>query len=319
MRHKAKLLVLLLAAALLTASAGCRLAREDAGFGAQEDRLIGVLLTTEYLDLFDFEGYLNDNLGGFAGGEIEIDGDAREYQGRLYAVVVTKTVTNEETGETIETEEYEFPGIDGIPYFTVREGEGTTASISNGLISDGHVAISHGDEENSITMEGTLYVTPDAGRTYYFNPVYQSADGRVYAMSGSGYTAGGVRDEGEAYAQTLTATTTVTKDGKAVSDTVSVKVTIHVMRPPEKIVIVEMDEDNVMVTREVYAPGAAPEAITPEESTAYIVMETHKRDAGGKEIVVRGLYDKKAGTLEMFALREDGVCVKQWAQILWEE
>lgn len=318
MRHKAKILILLLAAVLLAAMTGCQLAREDTGAGAQEDRLIGVLLTTEYLDLFDFEGYINDNLNRFSGGEIRPE-QAQEYQGRVYAVVITETLTNEETGETVETKDYEFPGVDGIPYFTVRQDEGSFSTESDGSISDSHVAIHYGDEENGVTMEGTIYVTPNAGRTYYFNPVYQAADGRVYVMSGSGYTAGGVRDEGEAYAQTLTATTTVTKDGKAVTDSVSVKVTVHVMHPPEKIVIVEMDEDNVMVSREVYDPGAAPEAITPEESTAYIVMETHKRDAGGKEIVVRGLYGKKAGTLEMFALREDGVCVKQWAQILWEE
>lgn len=317
MKNRAKLLLLLLAALLLAVAPGCQLAREDAGAGTGEDRQVGVLLTTEYLDLFDFEGYMNDNFHGAIGGEIRPE-QAQEYQGRVYAVAVIKTVTNEETGETVEMEGYQFPGVDGIHYFAARH-EDHISTESDEAISDGHVAIHHGDEENSVTMEGTIYVAPDAGHTYYFNPVYQSADGRVYAMSGSGYTAGGVRDEGETYAQTLSATRTVTRDGQAVTDTVTVQVTISVMYPPEQIVILQMDKDNVVVSREAYAPGAAPEAITPEESTVYLIMETHKRDMQDKEIVMRALYGKEAGTLEMFALREDGVCVQQWAQVLWEE
>lgn len=43
---------------------GCSLARTDLpDQGTETERLIGVFLTTEYLDLFDMEGYLKDHPG----------------------------------------------------------------------------------------------------------------------------------------------------------------------------------------------------------------------------------------------------------------
>lgn len=76
-KYKARIAAICLAAFLSGILAGCQLALEDAGADASESRLIGVFLTTEYLDLFDFESYLKDNIGRFSGGEINLD-DADE-------------------------------------------------------------------------------------------------------------------------------------------------------------------------------------------------------------------------------------------------
>jgi hypothetical protein len=120
MKYNTKIVAICLAALLLSMLPGCQLAREDAGTNASEDRLIGVFLTTEYLDLFDFEGYLNDNIGSLSGGDIKLDGTTEEYQGKLYAELSPRTLTNTETGEEVVTKEYVFPGFEGITYFSAR-------------------------------------------------------------------------------------------------------------------------------------------------------------------------------------------------------
>ena len=67
MKKKVKVLALLLALCLLS---GCSLARPEAeeGNGVSQDMMIGVFITREYLDLFDFERYLEDNLNTVVNG-----------------------------------------------------------------------------------------------------------------------------------------------------------------------------------------------------------------------------------------------------------
>ena len=81
---KYKILYAVCCALLMGLLGGCQLAREDAGANAIQDRLIGVFVTTDYIDLFDAEGYLNENLKGFQNGNVIVDGDTRRYEGRLY-------------------------------------------------------------------------------------------------------------------------------------------------------------------------------------------------------------------------------------------
>lgn len=57
--------LLLMQLLMLTLLSGCQLAREDEGENG--DRLVGVFVTTEYIDLFDMERYLNDNLRAVGG------------------------------------------------------------------------------------------------------------------------------------------------------------------------------------------------------------------------------------------------------------
>lgn len=323
MRRKA--IIALCGALILCALSGCQLARENAGADAREDRLAGVFVTTEYLDLFDFEGYMNDNLKGFSGGEIIMDGDTEKYQGRLYAALTTKTLTNEETGETIETEEYVFEGVEGIPYFaavmqaTAQGGDAYTASVSDPAISDAHMAINVGDAENSTALEGTIYVSPAREeRTYYFNPVYQSADGSVYLTSGSGFMVGNwPTSEGEQYSQTMDASYTETENGKSKTERISVKLSIGVMFAPEKIVVLQMDAQSKLLSRTERAPGELPEVFSPEPDAEYLVVETHKRDAEGNATVSREIVGKDAESMETFCARADGVCEKRWTQIKW--
>lgn len=50
---------------------------------ADKDRLVGVFITTEYLDLFDHERFLQDNTDQLLSGKELGEADAGAYQGRL--------------------------------------------------------------------------------------------------------------------------------------------------------------------------------------------------------------------------------------------
>jgi len=321
---KRKIYAMILCVLIIISMTGCQLAKENAGAAVAEDKLAGLLITAEPLDLFDFEGYLNDNLKGFQGGEITVDGDTEPYQGRLYAVLTTRTLTDEETGQTSEIEEYVFP-VEGMAYFTAfvpqteAESSGYFISMSDPAISDGHIAYDMGDEGNRITLTGTIYVSPKhTARTHYFNPVYQSADGSVYAVSGSGFTLDtNAQSEGSVFSQTLDATATVTQNGKTKTDSTSVTLSLSMMFPPEKIVILQMDDSSTLLSQTEYAPDAMPANISVAPKTAYLIVETHKRKDGGQINISREICDRAAENLETFFLRADGICVKQWTQLTW--
>ncbi len=323
MMNKRSIAIISLVILMILALAGCQLAQPDTGTAAGEDRLIGVLVTTEYLDLFDTEAYLNDHLTIRSNGEINIDGDRSKYQGRLYAKLVKMTHTNDDAGEKFETKQYAFTDMKGFSYFVTKipsteEHSNYTATSSDDSFSDGKTAINAGETNYSLSLEGTLFVSALEGeRTYYFNPVYQCDDGSVYATTGSGLSSSADQGDGATMSQTMESKLTTTVNGQTKEYNTSIKITIQVMNPPGKIVVYQMDQNNAILARTEYAPGKLPKTIASDQNTEYILVETHTAGPEGKAQVSRTLFEKGKQSLDTFYCREDGVCVKQWTQLDW--
>lgn len=320
-----RLIIAILATVSLFTLTGCNLAREDAGEAVDKDKLVGVFVTTEYLDLFDVEGYLNNNINSISGGKLQINQSSEKYQGRLYAVLKDKTLTNEETGKQVVTQEYVFEAVDGITYFTAKvpattDSESFLTSSSDEAISDGHKGLSYSDIEDKTTLKGTIYVSPNrTNSTYYINPVYQSSQGSVYAMSGNGISVGGIQDEGIIINHKLDESTTVTENGKIKKVSISVELSIAIMLPPERIAILQMDRDSAVLSRREYTPGAVPQVITPEAGATYIIVETYKKDSQGAAIVSRELFSEKDEALSTYFCRKDGISIKEVTQLSWRK
>lgn len=312
-----------LAVAFLLGLSGALVLADEGGGQIQEDRLVGVFVTSEYLDLFDFEGYLEDHIGDmFDGGEIE--GDTSAYQGRLYAALVEEPYVSE-TGETVMTRRYAFEGVEGFPYFYARltdEAGVYSAAYGDEAVADGHSYFSFTDEGDDVKLEGVIYVaspSSSAGMMHFFNPVYQAADGSVYAVAGSSISADANGSEGEAYSQTISATYTETVNGEVTTDSTSVKISISVMFAPTRIRVVQFGAQGGVLADDEYLPGTLPESIEPQRSAAYIVVETYKTAPDGTVIISRTLYEQDDESMETFHARADGICVKQLTALVWAE
>jgi len=332
---KRKALIAICCVLISVAIAGCQLAKESADVNVDarvnyEDRLVGVLVTTEHLNLFDVEGYFLENPISFQGSEITIIGSTKNDRDRLYATLVPRTYTKE-AGETRVTDVYAFDGIEGISSYVLviqtanADKENSlvfTAYASDNMsdidISFGHTNLDGGGNESSTSLDGTIFVTPsNKMHTYYINPVYQGADGMVYAVSGNGFTINNETvSEGVVFFQTLEATTTITENGKTNKESILIKISFSVMLAPEKIVILQMDSDNVLISLAEYKPGELPDVIALETGAAYFIVETHKRDDAGELVVTREIYGRDAKNIVTLFATADGVCAKRWAWIV---
>ena len=327
---KNKILIIILACVLIAsfalgATGAVTFAKDepaDSSNEASKDRLIGVFITTEYLDLFDFESYFEDNADKvLSGGEIS-SSDSAPYQGKVFGTIVDDPYTNPETGETVTAKKYVFEGIEGIAYFVAKytDERGTYwGTGADDAISDGHTGLNSTDAGDSIELKGTIYVSTSKGsNTFYYNPVYQTATGEVYLMSGQGMSHGGELSAGMSGSHTLKEEQTVTIDGKNETVGSSIEVSICFMDTPVSTSVLQFGKDGSVVSREDYAAGDLPFKITTNSDTEYIIVETHMKSATGEETVTRELFQADDETLFAFSCREDGICIKQYCSIIWD-
>ncbi len=288
-----------------------------------KDRLIGVFVTTEHLDLFDIEGYFNDHANQIlSGGEIS-ESESAEYEGRLYATLIEKPYTNEQTGETTMTMEYVFEGVEGISYYCALfsdEAGSYHGASGDEAISDGHTAINSTDAGDSISLEGTIYVSTIGGPSaFYYNPVYQTPQGEVYAVTGQGMSYGGDITAGMSGSQELKDEMSTTTGDETETVSSNVKTTVCFMDAPTGVTVIQLNRESKVLAADEYAPGTLPETLTVEPDTEYIVVETHTTGADRSETTMREMFQPGDDSLFAFYCRDDGICIKQYCGIKWND
>lgn len=304
------LAVILLAAFALGATGGVALSGGNAdGETARQTQgnLIGVLVTTEPLDLFDFEAYFNDHAREILNGSGEIGmEEAQEYGGRLYAAY-----TEEPRGK------YEFPDVEGFCHMSPRmknaQGE-YNAVFSDEVFDATNIGVKSTDAGDELTLEATIYACDDSNlRAFYINPVYQEESGAVYAVSGQGTSFGG--ELAGAHTTTLTDTKTVTENGETTELTSSMTITICYVPRTAETTITQFSAQGELLKRETFAPEEVPDAMEPEKDAAYLIVETS--DVHGN--VTRKLVDSGEDGLSTATPRADGICVQKWTELLWKK
>lgn len=286
------------------------------------DKLIGVLITREYLDLFDIERYLTDNIDKLVnGGEIS-ESESAKYQGRLYAAIVETGHTDEETKETGGRKEYVFEGVNGICYFApqITDQFGTYwSSGGDEAITDGYIHFNSTDEGESITLEGTIYVSTSAvAGNFYYNPVYQTADGEVYAVSGNGLFSGN-NTAGTSMSHEIKEEQSSTIGDLTTSTESKVKITICYMDEPAKVSILQFDNENKLLSQMDCDPDNLPDTLQTQTGAQYIIVETTTISREQAANITRDIYQSEDENLFIFSCRNDGICVKQWCEIDWSE
>ena len=144
--------------------------------------------------------------------------------------------------------------------------------VNDGL-ADGSYAVHETDEGTSTDISVTLYVQPAEQICWYFNPVYQDGDGRVYLLPGSGTSMGGDNPPGMQISQTLTGRTT-TADERGVTHSRSTRcaITVSVQALPRQVRLFWMDGGSRILRQESYAPGQLPKQLDGC-GAAYLIAE----------------------------------------------
>ena len=305
-----------LAAFTLGATGVIKVKHEAVQESQDSDRLIGVLITKEYLDLFDSDRYFNDNINKILNGREISEFESAKYQGRLYATLVETSLQNE-NGDTIATKEYDFDDVDGIRFFApfINEESGSywSTNIDEG-IADCNTHFLSKDDGESVSLKGTIYIAShNSLGNFYFNPVYQSSNGEVYAVSGSGVFLGDGNVPGVSWSQKITENREIASGEANTSSGTDVEVTVCVIDKPINIALLQFDNKNELLAIKEYLPGTMPEHIDALSDTQYIIIESVS-----DQDVSRTLFQKTDETLFSFYCREDGLCIKQSSEIAWK-
>ncbi|WP_302591959.1 hypothetical protein [Marvinbryantia sp.] len=322
MRSRNRIIFLGIFTALLLS--GCSLAVPGAETEGGDDRLIGAFITSDHLDLFDMDAYLQDHASWLVkANEIQIS-NTSGYEGRLYAVIDKKG--SEDTYDW----DISFKDVEGISFFAPvledKDGNRGWHSVYDAGISDVDFNITVTDAGDEVSLEGTIYMIPgqsDKGISYYLNPVYQTAEGQVYLIAGEGFSTSGESEEEEVhFASALTAETKTTENGKSQTAKSSVKVSFATMHRPVKITLYKMDEAHQCIKQEEYTPGRLPESLNMEPGTAYLLAETEKEKLSGERFSDRAVYDRtddQEDKLETWYDCGNGILAKQESALVWEQ
>lgn len=315
-----KRILALLLAVICLISSGCSLASSDSGDqGVQsaEDQLVGMLITMDHFLESTEDAYIqmplwNAQTSGMADPLHYVSNEGK----RLYAELTEQEY--EAGGETYTTQTYIFPEGTGIPYMTflvLKEDENDNywSYESGPEISGGNRKINVTDEGTTIEISGTIYVDENAGDlSLYLNPVYQNADGEVYALGTSplGFHAVSMSGCTQSISQEISVDI-----GEVQTSGGSVSLMIEAVKLPETYVILEMDEKHQLVNKMEYTPEEMPESYVPMVDTAYIVVEGHS----GEE-VTRTVYspDDDDARIQSFFPGDFGICIGGCTTIQWE-
>ena len=309
-------LIIIVVCLLIGLLGGCTLAQPDAGSEQTKDRLIGVLVTTEPLDMMDSE-YTEPVTVHLSASDFrkleQGDGSVLDFPERKYeAQLIT-----EDDGRQV----WSFDHLGGWAILCptmYEDGEEYIASYStNGLCEVQTHIKSVNEDVNELELSAALYQVSGAEDTVFeMNPIYQTADGLVYATPGTGAFSSGVGAEGIHCTQTLNAEVTTAAGSAASTYRSEVAVSFGRMYRPESVILLQLDRNGTVLSREEYEPGALPDSITPEATAAFFIVETVKRDPEGNEVITAELVDQSDASFSTFCA-EGSICIPQTTSILW--
>lgn len=293
---------------------------EDTVKKDSRDLIIGFFLTTEHLDLFDMEAYLEDNFvtaTDFITTKIEPESTS-DYEGRIYAKLVDKSFVDEETGNYIETKEYVFEDIEGYPFFdcVIPDENGEyTSLLSDPIFCNVSSHINTSDTGRANKIEATIYYSGDY-TVFYVNPVFQSEDGSVYLMSGLGIATAG-ETEGSKMSKSLKDEVTVNMGDKVMKNSSEAILNIEIVNPIKEITLSQMNGKNECIKTETFAPGEVPEEYTAEKDAEYFILESKTVDKEGKLNSDRKIIDKNEDYFDTFQTLPDGMHTQFSTKVNW--
>lgn len=287
------------------------------------DRLIGTLITTESLNTFDMEAYLNENIDSIVKEEnhtVDIE-DKQNYNKKIYAHQVTKEDITED-GQKITHKEYVFDDIDGFWIFDAKipsteTEESYTCLCTEGGISNVNSKIHHADDGvEEIELTADIYYSYEKwGTVFYMNPVFQENDGDIYCVEGIGYAVSGDKgsiDGASGGSQTLSDKITVNANGEETVYQSKVTINYIPIYVPSNIEFIFMNDDNKAIKEEKFRPENVPEELTVPKGTEYVIV-IEKTEEGS----IANVIGKNCENADFIAEDNDGYCSLHSVNLFW--
>lgn len=323
---KIKVIAILIALCILAAViSGFQLKKPEAeNKSTLGDRLIGTVITTESLNTFDMEAYLEENIGSIVKDEnhtVNIE-DKQNYMGKIYARQVIEEDTTED-GEKITHKEYVFDDdINGYWIFDAKipsteTEESYTCLCSEGGFSNVQSKIHHTDNGlQEIELIADIYYSYEKwGTVFYMNPVYQESDGDIYCVEGMGYSVSGDKgsiDGNSSGSQTLSDKITVKENGEEVIYQSKVTINYIPVYVPVRTEFVFMNDDNKAISESEFNTHQVPSELNVPKGTEYVII-LQKSEEG----TITDVIGKNCEYAEILFEENQGICSKGSVTLKW--
>lgn len=301
---KRRVFALVLALCLLLS--GCSLAQPEDETTVGEDKMVGVLVTTQPLDLFDIESYVNDNAGTILrGGQIS-QTDAARYQDRLFA----------EWDEAAQA--YVFPQTQGYVLLNTRRQDdhgGYENLQTDDIFCHTRTALSYTDEGAQHEFSATIYAEAknNGSCSVFVNPLFQMEDGRVYVQSGTGISTNTDEHSRVSMSKTVTQTTRQMQNGETTQHTFHCEITVQLTPAPTGAELFWMTTQDGILRREHYAPGELPPELDAQGAEFLLVVE-HFADGSSTQTVFNADSTDSPGAL---TCAEEGLLKRHSCTVTW--
>lgn len=127
------------------------------------------------------------------------------------------------------------------------------------------LSITSSNEEECLSMEGTIYVSTLNGPScFYFNPVYQNDAGDVYVETGNGTSHSGDIVAGMSSTHSLNEESSVTVNGKKKTVRTDIAITVCYIDEPGMTSILQMDQKNNIIQKDTFESGEFPQELKPK-------------------------------------------------------
>lgn len=311
---------------VISALSGCQLKKPENKNGITTgDTLIGTVITTESLNSFDIEAYLDGNIENILNNKENYisEEDSLNYNKKIYARQVTLTDTND-YGEEITHKEYTFDGIDGMWFFDAKipateTEESYTCLCTGGGLSNIYSNVHHTDTGVSeIELTADIYYSYEKwGTIFYMNPVYQESDGDIYCVEGSGYSVSGDKGSIDGNAngsQTLSDKITLNENGEETVFQSTITLNYIPVYIPEEISFIFMNDDNAAISDFSYSPENVPEELNVPDGTEYIILLQKSQEGSIPDVI-----GKNCENAEYIAEDKEGLCSIHSIRLIWNK
>ena len=285
----------------------------------QSDKLIGIIVTTEFPSSTDFD---------YVPGQGVV---LKPIQG-----VLADRKNDSSRGSMPAEIDYVFPGVEGMRLF----------NIDTPPFSDGHTQVDtsaadeefchvstgtrrnnskhNGSEESTETIyeiSGTLkHVIPEDEITFYTTPIYRTVEGEVYL----GYCSGAHTMHKEYWNNstpsfTESSSSYETRDGVTVTEGRSITVNIQLVRQPVRITLCQFNTAHELIHSEQYLPGDIPRKITLFRETATILVDTENIPDDGHECHTYESYSRDDSSFYTLEYMDNGYCRENYHELKWPD